>query len=153
MKHLFEKGQSLFEVVVAVGISALIITGVVVLATNSIQNSTYSRDKTLASLYVQQAEEWLRKERDQNSVVFNAKAAFDQSNDITYCLNNLVWPNAPGSCSSGSFIGGDTKFVRKITFPACNPCVSDLVEVNITVSWKDSKGNHDVSSSTNLYLK
>lgn len=154
MKHLlFEKGQSLFEVVVAVGISALIVTGIVVLSANSIQNSSFSRDKTLASLYVQQAMEWIRKERDQNSDVFRTKATYDQSNNITYCLNDLSWPNTPGNCASESFVDGDTKFVRKVTFPACNPCPPNIIEVNVTVSWMDSKGNHDVSSSTNFSMK
>lgn len=150
---IFEKGQSLFEVVVAVGISALVVTGIVFLASNSIQNSSFSRDKTLASLYVQQATEWLRKERDQNTNVFESKATFDQSNDVTYCLNDLEWPNSPGACSSGAVIGGDTKFIRRITFPACSPCTANLVEVNVTVAWKDSKGDHDVSSSTNFYIR
>lgn len=149
----FQKGQSLFEVVLATGVSALIITGIVAMAANSIQNASYSKDKTLASNYVTETMEWLRKERDQNYEVFKAKAMFSRSMDITYCLTSLdSWPASPGSCSVDKTIG-TTKFSREITFPGCSPCPSNLIEASVTVSWKDAKGKHNVSSSTDLSIK
>jgi len=45
------KGQSLFEVVVALAISALIIITLVSVVGNSIKNATFSKNKTLAANY------------------------------------------------------------------------------------------------------
>lgn len=154
-KNIIERGQSLFEVVVAVSISALMVTGIVILASNSIQNSSYSRDKTIASTYAQQATEWLRKERDQNYEVFASKALYERGlgGDIYYCLNDLSWPNFSGWCSDGSFVEGSSTFTRVIKFPSCNPCDPDLVEAEVAVYWDDSKGNHNVISTTELSIR
>lgn len=153
MKTNLEKGQSLFEVILATGISALIITGIVAMATNSIQNSAYARDKSLASNYVTETMEWLRKERDQNFSLFTQKAMFSRSVDVTYCLPSLdSWPASPGRCSEDKIIGG-TKFTREVTFPACSPCPDNIVGAVVTVSWKDSRGLHNVASSTDLSIK
>jgi len=43
-----QSGQSLFELVVAIAISALIIVAMVSLAVNSIQNSNFAKNKALA---------------------------------------------------------------------------------------------------------
>jgi Tfp pilus assembly protein PilV len=148
-----QRGQSLFEVVVAIAISALIVTAVVALATNSIQNSSFSRDKTIATNYVQETMEWLKQERDQNSDIFNVKAEFSRSSDVTYCLDSLSWPVVPKSCTSDEVVVG-TNFIRELTFPSCaDPCPVDIVEAKVTVYWIDSKGVHEVTSSTNLSLK
>ena len=60
----FSSGQSLFEVVVALAISTLVIIAVVSLAALSIRNTDFSKNKTLASKYAQDATEWLRGQRD-----------------------------------------------------------------------------------------
>ena len=60
------EGQSLYELVVAIAIMALFAMAVVSLATSSIQNSTYSKNQSLASSYAQEATEWLRGQRDAN---------------------------------------------------------------------------------------
>ncbi len=141
-----ENGQSLFEVVVAIALSALIVTGIVAMGANSIQNSSYSRDKTLASNYVQEALEWVRQERDQNMDVFLAKAV----PGTTYCLNSLEWPKSAIKCSNGSVIA-DTKFSREIIFPSCDGvCPTRVVEIKVIVYWNDSKGYHESSSFTDL---
>lgn len=152
MKKAYQEGQSLFEVVVAIAISALIITAIVALASTSIQNSSFSRDKTLASGYVEEAMEWLRLERDQNSAVFTSKAL----PGAAYCLSSIptgiLWNAPAGRCSLNQTISG-SKFTREVDFLACNGCSANTIEVSVTVSWQDSKGLHDVSGSTDLILK
>lgn len=143
---IFEKGQSLFEVVVAIAMSALIITAIVAIASYSIQGSSYSRDKNLASGFVEEAMEWLRQERDQNPNVFAANSIPGN----VFCLDNLDW--STGTLCNGKLIS-DTNFERELFFSACSGCPSDVVEVKITVSWNDSKGLHEVSSLTNLAVK
>jgi Tfp pilus assembly protein PilV len=136
-------GQSLFEVVVAIAISALIIVAIVSLTTNSIQNSSYSKNKTLAATYVQQASEWTRGQRDSDMNTFVSHVITP-----TWCLQDLSW-NSPGGCGENSFITG-TQFIRQATFGVTTENGKNFIESNITVSWQDSKGIHQVSSSTNL---
>jgi Tfp pilus assembly protein PilW len=54
----YERGQSMFELVVAIAISALVIVTIVSLTTISIRNSNFSKNKSLASTYAQQATEY-----------------------------------------------------------------------------------------------
>lgn len=138
-----QKGQSLFEVVVAIAISALIITAIVSLASNSIQNSSFSRDKTLAANYVQQTNEWLRQERDKNTSDFMAKAAIP-----TWCFATLSW-SSPTACGATQYISG-TKFVRQSSFTILLVSGKNLVQIDTVVSWRDAKGLHQVKGSTNL---
>lgn len=148
-KNNYENGQSLFEVVVAIALSALIVTGIVAMGANSIQNSSYSRDKSLASNYVQETEEWLRQERDQNTGVFGEKAVPGK----TYCLTSLDWPLTAVGCSEGKVITG-TKFKREVLFPECfGECPTNYVDIKIVVYWEDSKGYHESSSVTGLSVR
>lgn len=148
MKSKIERGQSLFEVVVAVAISALIVTAVVAMATNSIQNSSYSKDKTLASGYIEETMEWLRQERDSNPEVFIEKVL----SGSFYCLPDLSWPVTVSNCSDNDFISG-TKFKRTLTVISCNECESEVRRVEVSVSWDDSKGEHTEISTTDLSVK
>jgi type II secretory pathway pseudopilin PulG len=150
MKSNFQNlGQSIFEVVIAVAVSALIVTGIVASATNSIQNSTFSRDKNLAANYVQEAIEWLRRERDTDKIVFLKH--FDLNTE--FCLNYLFWSNF-GKCSTEEKIP-NTIFQRNAVFIICDgsTCPLNTVRATVTVSWEDSKGTHDVSSVTDFLIK
>lgn len=144
----FEKGQSLFEVVVAVSISALIITAIVAVVSNSIQGSTYSRDKTLAANYVQQTMEWLKQQRGADLKNLETKVlAITETPGLLYCLTALSWPDPSPSCNN---LITDTKFSRKLEISSY---LNDIAHVRVTVSWQDSKGVHEVSSSTDLAIK
>lgn len=136
-------GQSLFEVVLALSIMALIILGVVILATVSIKNSDFSRDKTLAARYSQEALEWLRGERDENWEVFFAKGSTGGSE---WCLNVLSWPATQGDCSTT--LAG--LFERKAFLTQRIISGQDEIEAKVTVSWTDSGGFHEVSSVTSF---
>lgn len=150
INKLLISGQSLFEVVVAVAVSSLIITAIVALAASSIQNSSYSRDKTIASNYVQETLEWLRQEKERDPALFRSYVVNITGADMTYCFKSLSWPVNPNTCSAEENIE-DTKFFREVTFPACDGiCDTGIVEVRITVTWQDSKGSHIISSSSEL---
>jgi Tfp pilus assembly protein PilV len=144
------KGQSLFEVVVAVAISALIIVAIVSLAINSIQNSDYSRNKTLASTYSQQATEWLRGQRD------SGPDAFFSTHTIVpapggYCLPALTWTQLVADTvhECNAKIPG-TVFTRWVTFNRNVQNGKMVVETDVTVSWSDSQGVHEITDATNL---
>jgi len=151
-----QSGQSLFEVVVALAISALVIVALVSLATNSIRTSIYSKNNSLATTYANQAIEWLRGERDRNMVNFNTQAYRFRSN-IFKCFNSqpLAWPTGTGAApvcptsGTGSTISG-TPFVRQLKFIiTMTPApVKTIYEADVTVSWTDSQGKHTVTSAT-----
>ena len=143
------RGQSLFEVVVAVAISALVVVAIVSLAVNSIQNSDYSRNKTLASTYSQQATEWLRGQRDTDpDAFFGTYTMFLAPSG--YCLPTLAWTPSVADAVHGctAKIPG-TVFTRWITF---NRTIETklVVETDVTVSWSDSQGIHEITNATNL---
>lgn len=138
----FSSGQSLFEVVVALAISTLVIIAVVSLAALSIRNTDFSKNKTLASKYAQDATEWLRGQRDAD---FDAFA----SNTITnaWCLRTLSFTQ-PGVCNSSSKID-ETVFFREVTFTnGLTPEGETVIEARVRVYWVDAQGSHEVINST-----
>lgn len=142
MKNL-EKGQSLFEAIVALAISALIIVAVVSLVSNSIRNSSFSRNKTLASRYAEQATEWLRGQRDADITTFSNHALTPN-----WCINNLSWTQS-GHCGGSDFIT-NTIFGREVSFVINSIGGKDVIEADVIVFWTDSQGYHEVRSATNF---
>lgn len=140
------QGQSLFELVVAIAISALVIVAMVSLATNSIKNSIYSKNKALASSYAQQATEWLRGQRDSDITTFGTNTtAFPK-----YCLPNLDWIRGKALEQDCTFPITGTVFKRWVIFNVTSPDGKTIVEANVAVSWTDSVGTHEINSATNF---
>lgn len=133
------KGQSLFEVVVALAMAALIITSVVVLATLSIKSTSFSRNKTLATRHAQEAVEWLRGQRDNNLTEFKNNISISQ-----WCLSDLSWNvSNQGPCGDDETIP-NTNFLRSSSFTVG---VNEIV-VEVVVSWTDSIGFHQTNVNT-----
>lgn len=133
-------GQSLLEVVFSIVISALVISGIVSLASVAVRNSSFARNKTLATRHVQETSEWIRQRRDEE-----AWSVFSSRNG-EFCLNDLPltgWP-AIGNCGTETI--NDEIFKREIVLTP----TGNVVEVVITVYWSDAKGNHDVNSRVRL---
>ena len=137
------RGQSLFEAVVALAISALIIVAVVALVSNSIRNASFSRNVTLASRYAQQATEWLRGQRDSDITTFSSNVLTP-----TWCINSLSWTQA-GACGSSDFIQG-TSFGRRVAFNLTTVNGKDFIEADVIVYWVDAQGYHEIRSATNF---
>lgn len=142
MERRFEKGQSLFEVVLSLAVITLIIVTLIILASNSIRNANFSRNKTLATRHAQEALEWLRGERDTDFDAFSIRALTPQ-----YCLPSLSWTEAiVGSCGASDYIAG-TILKRDVGFATVT---ADNIQVQIEVSWQDAQGDHEVQTITNL---
>lgn len=142
---MMERGQSLFELVIAIAISAIIIVALVSLAANSIRDATFSKNKTLASRYAQETTEWLRGQRDAGNAAFFDTYAIPGR---VFCFQNLAW-TVSGACTSNDTIS-QTPFIREVSFPVCNSCPAGLVEVDVTVTWTDAQGDHVVQNSTSF---
>lgn len=136
-----EKGQSLFEVVLALGVITAITVGIVSLAASSIRNAGFSKNKTLAGRYVQEATEWLRSERDADFTAFEAHALTS-----IWCLSGLNWTKV-GVCGSVNI--PDTSLFREVTFSTL-PSGNTIIRANVRVYWTDGQGDHEVSSITSF---
>lgn len=140
-------GQSLFELVVAVGISALIIVALVSLTSVALANAAFSKNETLAGRYAEAATEWLRGQRDNDIDLFI-------TNVLTpaWCLKDVNLTDASWSdssaCNATDYITG-TKFTREVDFTVNTVSGKTIVLAIVNVSWSDSKGTHVISSATN----
>ncbi|KKS77646.1 MAG: hypothetical protein UV74_C0013G0165 [Candidatus Woesebacteria bacterium GW2011_GWB1_43_14] len=134
-----KSGQSFFELLVAVAIVSITLIALVSLATKSVSNSTYSRDKTLSTRYTQEALEWLRGERDKDWNSFYSKATGGSGS--TYCMSDVGAGLQTGSCP----MIPDTTFTRTITL--ISPGINS-VEAIVTTSWEGDTGLHDTTIST-----
>lgn len=132
-------GQSMFELLIAVFVIAITLVALVSLASRSIGNTTFSRERTQASKLTQEATEWLRKERDADWGAFKARASATGTN---YCLATLSWSSGCGTVPGT----GLSRWVTLISSPS-NP---DLVEAQVITSWSDSAGPHESRITTYL---
>ena len=140
-----EKGQSLFEMMLALAVSTLIIVAIVALTSNAIRNTTFSKNKTLATRFSQEATEWLRGERDADFPTFETRALTP-----LYCLPSLSWTSASiGACTGGQEIS-NTIFKREVTFSSSLVNGKTLIQAGVKVYWTDSQGTHEVRSVTNF---
>jgi Tfp pilus assembly protein PilV len=140
-----EKGQSLFEVVMALALATIIVVGIVALAANSIRNADYSRDKTLATKYSEETIEWLRGERDADFAIFVNRAATQ-----LWCLPSLSWTSASiGTCDSDEIISG-TIFKREVSFSSVLVSGKTVINTSVRVYWQDSRALHEVNTVTSF---
>ncbi len=130
------KGQSLFEVVFAVGIAGLVLIALVSLSSTSVGNSTSAKNNALATKFAQEGSEYVRQQRDTSWDNFYAE------NGSAKNLGTLSWPPA-GSCN----ITANTLFCRTVTLTSVS---ADEVSSLVSVSWNDAQGDHQVRSATTL---
>lgn len=134
------RGQTLFELVIAVGVAVLVVTGIVALVTLSLRNANFARDQAQATRYAQEALEWLRSERNNGWNTFYSRMA----TSLTWCFDVLSW-SSPGPCGSGSVITG-TKFARRAVFSVVE--ANRSISAQVLVSWTDSQGTHQSKVET-----
>lgn len=148
MKLKVELGQSLFELVVAIAVSALIIVVIVSLVASSIRNANYSKNNGLASSYAQNATEWLRSERDRdiNNFMVNVQTPKWCLKDSPLTISS--WTQV-GACGANDYISG-TVFLREVNFTVTAPGGKTVVQTDVVVSWTDAQGIHEVTNITNF---
>lgn len=109
-----EKGQTLVEVVVALGVAVLVIIALVAATTTSVRNAQFAKNQSLATKYAQEGMEKVRALRDQNPTTFWSKTGTE-----TETLGI---------------------FTRKITY---NEIIDNQkMEVTVTVSWTEGSVTH-----------
>ncbi len=140
MKKIFYRGQSLFEVMVAIGLAAMILVAIVSVSTSSLSNSTATKDNAVANKYAQEGVEWARQRRD------------NSWNNITSpllngCLGKNTTSNLPeyGNCSRL-----DNIYDRSIVVTFNDPPTNNEAKVVVAVNWTEGSKNNSVVATTIL---
>lgn len=136
MKRYHQHGQSLVEVVVAVGVVILLVTGIVVATTTSLRSGQRGKDKSFAIKYAQEGIEITRDLRSRGWTDF-------QSRDGLWCLaKDGTWTKAGGSCDTNI----DNQYIRGVTFSWDND--KRRMDVVADVSWSDGATAREVKLET-----
>jgi len=148
------KGQSLIEVVVAVGITTLLSVALLSVVSISIKNSRVARDRTIAVELAQGGIELMRTYRDYNWTTFSGKASVGGT-DWVLAENWIVEVGLTDeNCDA------DTKMSEAGNFSNYSRCVNLIsemsgldvvaVDVVITISWNEGDQIKEVVQSTRL---
>lgn len=140
--NMSKSGQSMFELLIAIFVVAITLVAFLGLVTGSIGNSTFSKERSQAGSYTQEAVEWLRSQRDSDWAAFTARAS---ATGTTNCLQTLSWSGS--ACGSASYISG-TRFIREVTL--IYNATAEQVEARVVTRWTDSSGLHESKATTYL---
>lgn len=131
-----EFGQSLFEVIFAIGVAALVLVGITSLSAKGVRNSSFSKNNAQATKYAQEATEWLREQRDTS-----------WSNFVSHASGNpICLGSSPPSWSGPCKITG-TPFERRVTLTR-DAANTNIIHAVVEVSWNDDQGFHSSRTVT-----
>lgn len=138
-------GQSLFEVVMALAILAVILTGIVSLTSKSVTTASFSKNKAQANRYASEAIEYLRAQKE-----FLGWPAFQTAVTASggvWCMNDLTF-TVSGACdpANPSHNIGSSIFQRTLSTQEN----TDNIDVTVTVSWTDEKGFHETKTVSSI---
>lgn len=132
------RGQTLAEVVVAIGVVVLLVTGLVVGTSVTLKASQYGKARSQAVQYAQEAVEIARTLRDNGWTTF---ASYGGVSPVFWCLDKSgVWTAMSDSCSANI----DNFYTRQVTFTWADP----RMKVDVLVSWTDGNKTYTVPIST-----
>lgn len=146
-------GQSLLEVLAALGAATIIVTAIVVVIINSLSNTQFSKNQNLASQYAQEGMEVVRHMRDSDYNSFNTLDSLNEE----YCLDTNETVINPANIRDRSLNGCSTGlgdppenvnsfFARRVIIRSPGSC-SQGKEVIVSVLWVDGK----CTDSNNLF--
>lgn len=144
------RGQSLYEMVAAIGVIGIALFALVSLATLSLRNANFSKSNQVAISLSQEAVEWLRSQRDDNWQTFRANA-----NTGVWCLQTLAFNNS-GSCGISETVSGSAiPFRREAQFSINNngtPAETDddIITATVITSWDSPQGASDARVTTDF---
>ncbi len=126
-----EKGQTLVEALIALGVAIIIISAIVVAVISSLSNTQFTRNQNQANHFAQEGMEITRGIRNLSWLSFLALSS------TYYCL-----PSSPKNLAVRG-INGCTQnvgiFVREVTIEHTSATCVGTSRVTVDVSWSDSK--------------
>jgi type II secretory pathway pseudopilin PulG len=145
-KRKSDAGQSLFEVIFAIGMSALILTGVVSLSSASVANVERTEARSFSSRFLQEAMDFLRDQRDRDWDNLKLRAS---TSGTTWCLPTLDWPTLPVAYEDDCVgLSAYPAISRKVTLTLDDEFDPTEINAEIWIYWTDSMGFHKSSIST-----
>lgn len=133
-----QNGQTLAEVVVAIGVVVLLVTGLVIGTSVTLKASQYGKARSQAVQYAQEAVEIARNVRDSGWTTF---IAYGGVTPVSWCLDKSgVWTAMSDSCSPNI----DNFYTRKVTVTWIDP----KMKVEVQVSWTDGAKTYSSLVST-----
>ncbi len=131
-------GQTLVEVVVAIGVVVLLVTGLIVSTSVSLKASQYGKMRSLSTQYAQEAIEATRNLKDSGWSTFSGYGAVQP---ISWCFNKAGdWTQMVGACSPNI----DNFYTRVVTFTWDDP----RMKVDVVVAWVDGAKTYSSTLST-----
>ncbi|MEK9143595.1 MAG: prepilin-type N-terminal cleavage/methylation domain-containing protein [Patescibacteria group bacterium] len=133
-----QRGQTLVEVIVAIGVVVLLVTGLIVSTSVSLKASQYGKMRSLGTQYANEAIEVTRNLRDSGWSTF---AVYGGVTPISWCLDKAgVWTQMAGTCSPNI----DNFYTRMVTFTWDDP----RMKVDVAVTWVDGAKTYSSLNST-----
>lgn len=142
-------GQSLIEVIVAVGMMALLLTAVLALISLSVKNSRLAKDRTKAVGLVQEGIELMRTYRDKNWIALYTATG-------NTCGLNKTWTveedliDSCDSCDSLAENNSIDDFFRRCVQVDADG--GNQVNIQVVVSWQEGAQAQQTIQTTNLSL-
>lgn len=120
-------GQTILELVVALGIVALVLTGLIAGVSSSLRFSQNSSFRSLAVKHAQEGIEYVRKLRDTSE--WSAFLSYSGSGVSYWCVTSTgIWSSDDGN---GCQIAAGSPFYRSITFRWDDP----IMAITSQISW------------------
>ncbi len=146
------RGQSIIEVVIAIGIVSLVMTALVSLVAVSVKNAGEAKAKAVATQYTQDALEFFRQERILLGWDTFLQTVQNRGSSVTYCLDILpATPTAfaalpSAACNSTQFVDSKQLFQRQATAVIATVGGKKQMTVTVTVTWQDGAMNRQSSA-------
>jgi type II secretory pathway pseudopilin PulG len=143
IKPKSHSGQSLVEILVALGVALLVIVALIRATAISMKGSGFSKAQATGTRYAQEAIEWIRGQRDEGWS--NLASRTPDTGFATYCLSDLSsWPASSGECAYYSL---DGKYKREAVLTDEE---GGKIGVEVTVKWLEVGGERQ--SRLNTYF-
>lgn len=146
-------GQTLLEVVIALGIGVIVVTALTIVTISGIRNSQYSQNQLRATKLAQDWIEQIRSFRDQNATICNLGTVTDWNSSTGLFLARVCPTSLPcytvvqtdPTCrlkvvTQATTDNSQAPFSRQAQIQDYGS--SDQEKVTITTSWSDFSGNH-----------
>ena len=136
----YTSGQTLAEVVVAIGVVVLLVTGLIFGTSITLKASQYGKARSQAVQYAQEAIEVTRSLRDSGWTTF---FTYGGVAPLSWCLDKAgVWTAMSGTCSTNI----DSFYTRQVTLTWIE--IDSKMKVDVVVSWIDGNKTFTVPVTT-----
>ncbi len=125
------RGDTLIEVLIALAIASVVISGITVLGTTSLSNARFVASQDQATKYAQEGIEIVRQIRNSGYVNF-------ANYNGVYCLGQGATSlgAAGASCTT---VNIDNAYIRSVQIAQNDGCGVNLAHAIVAVSWTDGK--------------